>query len=98
MASLILVLLPVTFLTAPPNSGQGGQSAVESPAHQTETAQENADLSLEAMRQRVMAARPLAMYYTTSGTFGLNSIQQHASDMTILAPQCFWLDSNGRVQ
>lgn len=88
------MLLPVTFLTAPPRSNQGGQSAVET----TEKAQENADQTLSAVRQRVMAARPLAMYYTTGGMLGLSSIEQHASDMTILAPQCFWLDQNGRVQ
>ena len=98
IASLILVLLPVTFLTAPPNSGQTGPSAVESRPRDNEKVQENADLALKAMRERVMAARPLAMYYTTGGTFGLNSIEEHASDMTILAPQCFWLDQNARVQ
>lgn len=98
MASLILALLPVTFLTAPPNSGQTGPSAAESRPRDNEKAPENAELALKAMRERVMAARPLAMYYTTGGTFGLNSIEQHASDMTILAPQCFWLDQNGRVQ
>lgn len=88
------MLLPVTFLTAPPRSNQSGQSAVET----TEKAQENADQTLAAVRQRVMTARPLAMYYTTGGMLGLSSIEQHASDMTILAPQCFWLDQNGRVQ
>ncbi|HET9180259.1 MAG TPA: glycosyl hydrolase family 18 protein [Terriglobia bacterium] len=94
LASLIVMLLPVTFLTAPPRSNQSGQSAVET----TEKAQENADQTLAAVRQRVMTARPLAMYYTTGGMLGLSSIEQHASDMTILAPQCFWLDQNGRVQ
>lgn len=98
IAFLIVVLLPVTFLTAPPNSGQTDHAAVETGGSEAEKAQENADLSLKAMRQRVAAARPVAMYYTTAGTFGLSSIEQHASDMTILAPQCFWLDPNGRVQ
>lgn len=50
------------------------------------------------MRERVMAARPLAMYYTIGGTFGLESILEHASDMTILAPQCYRVDQNGNVQ
>jgi spore germination protein len=98
IATLIVALLPVTFLTAPPNSGQTGQAKVETRAGEPDKAQENSDLSLKAMRQRVMAARPLALYYTTGGTFGLNSIEEHGSDMTILAPQCFWLDQNGRVR
>jgi spore germination protein YaaH len=49
------------------------------------------------MRERVMAARPLAMYYTTGGTFGLDSILDHSSDMTILAPQSYWLGLNGKI-
>src|SRR5215472_14512930 len=97
IASLILVFLPATFLTVPPNSNQSSQSALESRAHQSNEARADADLSLKAMRQRVIAARPLAMYYTTGGTFGVNSIQQHASDMTILSPQCFWLDQNASI-
>lgn len=50
------------------------------------------------MRERVVAARPLAMYYTIGDTFGLDSVLEHASDMTILAPQCYWMDQNGNIQ
>jgi spore germination protein YaaH len=98
IVSLIVVLLPAKFLTTPSDSTQTNQAALASHEHDPEEAQHSADMPLEAMRKRVMAARPLALYYTTGGTFGLNSIEQHASDMTILAPQCYWLDQNGNIQ
>lgn len=98
IAFLALTLLPLTLLTAPHDSGQTNQAVPASIARQTENAQRNADLMLNEMRQRVMVAKPLAMYYTTAGKFGLNSIERHGSEMTILAPQCFWLDQNGGVQ
>lgn len=50
------------------------------------------------MRRRVLAARPLALYYSKNDTFGLDSIVQHASEMTVLAPQCYWLDQRGNIQ
>lgn len=98
IASLILALVPVKFLTAPSDSDQTKPTALKGRAHDTEEALENPNLALKSMRDRVTAARPLAMYYTSGGTFGLDSIEQHASDMTILAPQCYWLDQNGNVQ
>jgi spore germination protein YaaH len=98
IASLIVVLLPAKVLTTPSDSSQTDRTALESRAHDTEEAQNSADLTLEAMRKRVITARPLALYYSTGGTFGLDSIEQHAPDMTILAPQCYWLDQKGNIQ
>lgn len=98
IASLLLALLPVKFLTAPGGPDQTNRSAPESLARGTEKAQKDPDLTLKSMRERVMAARPLAMYYTSGGVSGLDSVEQHASDITILAPQCYWLDQNGNVQ
>jgi len=50
------------------------------------------------MRARVMAARPLALYYSMGDTFGLDSLTEHATEMTVLAPQCYWLDQDGNIQ
>jgi spore germination protein YaaH len=45
-----------------------------------------------------MNARPLAMYYSVDDAFGLDSLVEHASAMTLLAPQCYWLDQDGNIQ
>jgi spore germination protein YaaH len=44
----------------------------------------------------VLGTRPLAMYYYTPG-LGLESLQQHAAEMTLLAPQCFVVSAEGFV-
>lgn len=53
---------------------------------------------LAAARRRVLGARPLAMYYYLGGTQGLESIRVHASQMTLLAPQCYWIEKDGVVR
>jgi spore germination protein len=49
------------------------------------------------MRWRVLGRRPLAMYYYHDDPAGLDSLEAHARQMTLLGPQCFWLDSDGFV-
>ncbi|HXH48597.1 MAG TPA: glycosyl hydrolase family 18 protein [Terriglobia bacterium] len=100
IVSLLAVLLPAKFLTTPSDSNQTDPAPLANQAQTTEAVpvQNSAELALKAMREKVMTARPLALYYTTGGTFGLDSVEQHASDMTILAPQCYWLDQRGNVQ
>jgi spore germination protein YaaH len=98
IVSLLVVLLPAKFLTTPSDSNQTDQTALSGHADDPEETQNSAEPALKLMRKQVMAARPLALYYTTGGAFGLNSIEQHASDMTILAPQSYWLDQNGHIQ
>ncbi len=98
VACLLAALLPATLLTAPRGPNQNNRTAPEGPPRDDRTAQSNERLALRAMRERVTAARPIAMYYTIGGTFGLDSVLEHASDITILAPQCFWLDQNENIQ
>ncbi len=98
VACLLAALLPATLLTAPRGPNKNNRTAPEGPPRDDQAAQSNERLALKAMRERVTAARPIAMYYTIGGTFGLDSVLEHASDMTILAPQCYWLDQNGNIQ
>jgi spore germination protein len=98
VVSLIVALLPAKLLTVPGASNKTDQIGLENRARDDQEAQRNNSLTLKSMREHVVAARPLAMYYTTGGTFGLDSVLEHASDMTILAPQCYWLDQNGNIQ
>src|SRR5512146_496192 len=98
VAFLVASFLPATILTAPRSPKDSDRTAPEVNTRNERGAQGSGAISLSAMRERVSAARPLAMYYTIDGTFGLDSILEHASDMTILAPQCYWLDQNGRIQ
>ena len=97
IATLILAIVPAQLLTAPSHSSEADRTIPSPPSHDERETRKSDRPALKAMRERVMAARPLAMYYTTGGTFGLDSIQEHASDMTILAPQSYWLDRNGKI-
>jgi spore germination protein YaaH len=54
-------------------------------------------ISLSAARQRVMSRRPLAMYYYYDDTRGLKSLSEHAAEVTVVGPQCFWVDADGVV-
>ncbi len=55
------------------------------------------DLTLRKARWRVLGRRPLGMYYYTDGQ-GLDSLNKNAAQMSVLAPQCYWLDANGMVK
>jgi len=55
------------------------------------------DAALEKARWRVLGARPLAMFYYSNDSLGLGSLAAHADGMTLLAPQCFWIDQDGFV-
>jgi spore germination protein YaaH len=48
-------------------------------------------------RQRVMGTRPLAMYYYLDDLRGLKSLSEHAAEVTLVGPQCFWVDAEGVV-
>jgi len=100
VATMILSLMPAKLmtLTAPNQPREADKTAPARPASDDRETQGSGRLALKAMCGRVMSARPLAMYYTTGGTFGLDSILDHASDMTILAPQSYWLDLQGNIQ
>ena len=97
IASLMVALLPATFLTSPRHTKKHGETSPASRARGGREAPRKDPLTLEAMRARVMAARPLALYYSMGDTFGLDSLLEHASDMTVLAPQCYWLDQHGDI-
>ena len=48
-------------------------------------------------RLQVLNAKPLAMYYYSDDTRGLESLKAHAKQMTLVGPQCFWVDEDGVV-
>jgi len=53
--------------------------------------------ALTRARWQVLAARPLAMYYYSPDPRGIESIEQHIAQMTVLAPQSFAVDAQGFV-
>lgn len=55
------------------------------------------DPALLQARSRVLGARPLGMYYYFPDTLALDSLQAHAGEMTLLGPQCFFVDTAGIV-
>jgi spore germination protein YaaH len=48
-------------------------------------------------RWRVLGARPLTMYYYSPDSRGIKSLEEHASQMALVAPQSFWVDAAGFV-
>ncbi len=55
------------------------------------------DAVLMKASEQVMNASPLAMFYYSDDSVGLASLEAHAGAMSILAPQCFWLDRAGNL-
>jgi len=55
------------------------------------------DSTLLRHRQRVMAARPLAMYYAIEDARALQSAEKFADHITVLGPQSFTVDAEGIV-
>ena len=56
-----------------------------------------AEVALASARERVLNARPLAMFYYSDDSVGLASLQAHPDAMTLLAPQCYGLDRAGAL-
>jgi spore germination protein len=54
--------------------------------------------ALAQARRRVMSARPLAMYYYFDDSAGLKSLSEHATEMTLVGPQCFKVEADGVVR
>lgn len=48
-------------------------------------------------RQGVLRARPLKMVYCRDEPSALESLAAHAGEMTLVAPQSFWVDADGIV-
>lgn len=97
-AFLIAALFPANFPADPGNAGNPEGKSPGRPARHSPQTQAPERRDLEAMRARVMRAWPLAMYYLRDDTFGLNSVVEHGPEMTVLAPQCYWLDENENIQ
>lgn len=57
-----------------------------------------ANPTLARARRRVLSARSVALYYYSGDTRGLESILAHASAMTLLAPQCYWVETDGVIR
>ncbi|MBZ5565454.1 MAG: hypothetical protein LAP13_23910 [Acidobacteriia bacterium] len=75
-------------------------AAQKPPPQMKSKAPASASLSLELRRARwhVLGAHPLGMYYYSGAdSRGLDSLMEHASQITVLAPQSFWLDRDGFV-
>jgi len=49
-------------------------------------------------RHRVLSARPLAFFYYQDNPAGFESLRAHAREMTLLGPQCFFVEADGVVR
>lgn len=91
------LLLPTGFHTL----ARSGQTQAASPqnvqSHAKTKPAVKRDVTIAVMRAHVMAARPLAMFYSMDDLPALQSLSAHASEMTVLAPQCFWIGNDGSV-
>jgi len=66
-------------------------------AAHTPSAKSAAQAALAKARERVLNASPLAMFYYSDDSLGLESLQAHSGAMTVLAPQCYGLDREGAL-
>jgi spore germination protein len=82
---LILMLLSLSCLHAAQKPEPAAKAAARGNTAQVRT------------RWHVLGAHPLGMYYYYPPAGGIDSIEEHASQMTLLAPQCFWADEDGVV-
>jgi spore germination protein YaaH len=55
------------------------------------------EATLLKARWHVLDARPLSMYYYSPDSRGLKSLEQHASQMTVLGPQLLGVDAEGFI-
>jgi len=72
----------------------GAKARRPAPPAPTKTA---AEAVLARARERVLNAYPLAMFYYSDDSLGLESLQAHSGAMTVLAPQCYTLDRRGAL-
>jgi spore germination protein len=94
LSSLTGALLALLVTTGIATAAQQRRPRTKS----AEPASSSLPLALRRARWHVLGARPLGMYYYSTGDQrGLVSIAQHAAQITLLAPQCFWLDHDGFV-
>lgn len=99
IACLTLAFLPAQFLTKARGPDEAGKTTPDhsESARRKDAGNEDPSSRLTEMRQRVKDARPLALYYSTCDTFGLDSVLEHSSDMAVLALQCYRLDPKGNI-
>jgi spore germination protein YaaH len=83
---IAILLLLAGFLEAAQRPKPAG------PADQKRVTSSNPD------RRRVLSAHPLGMYYYYDDSLGLESLSAHAAEMTLLGPQCFFVDADGTVR
>jgi spore germination protein len=86
---LAWVFLATLVAVSAPEAAQKNRPAPQAPVKPR--------AGLAQARSRVLGARPLALYYYSDDTRGLASLAQHAAEMTLLSPQCFWVDTEGVV-
>lgn len=82
--TVLAVLLAAAFLQAG-QTPRASKAAAEQPS------------GLSGARRRVMGTRPLAMYYYVDDSRSLKSLSEHAAEVTVVGPQCFWVDAEGVV-
>lgn len=68
------------------------------PARDATGANRNRRASTPSASLQVLRARPLAMYYYTEDNLAYESLREHVQEMSVLAPQCFWVDAEGFVR
>jgi spore germination protein YaaH len=88
--------LALAVLLAVP-SGAAAQKAAPAAKPISANAPTAADPTLVKARWHVLGACPLAMFYYSNDSLGLEALLAHAQAMTLLGPQCFWIDQDGFV-
>ena len=87
---LISIAAACLLFVHPTSSYAGKPQATPKAATQPNT-------PVNAARRRVMGARPLRLAYYVDDSRAFTSLPALARAITVLAPQCFWVDADGFV-
>jgi spore germination protein len=96
ISKLLTVLMLVSTVVACLLLLLAAPSLVAKPEAAPETAPQP-NTPVNASRQRVMGARPLRLAYYVDNSRAFESLPALAPEITLLAPQCFWVDAEGFV-
>ena len=94
LVTRLTVIIILTFVLMPNLVATQPSRAAAKPALKPAV---KLDPELVKARGHVLAANPLAMYYYAPGPVGLESLEEHIAQMTLVAPQSFAVDEAGAV-
>jgi cortical fragment-lytic enzyme len=90
-------LLALALGAACPASGQENKPRRQTSHRSRKTNTKRTPVHRNIYRRKVLNARPLRMFYYFDDTRGFESLESHGPGITVLAPQCIAVNSDGTI-